>query len=190
MNFDRAATLAEFDDAIDTLERVLRECPEELWEAPAWRVERTDPWVWPASGVEPMPERTEETIQSLAAVWAIAYHCLWFLDFYCTTDMATHESPGYVRGGPEERFPAPDGAAPIPSPVYPRETLLKFLDHGRTKARDVIPGLTDADLAAPLPAGHPHYGKTFEQLLSVNLAHLHEHGGQLLAFIERSAPVA
>src|SRR5690242_9253908 len=33
----------EFDEAIDVLEAALRRCPEALWEASLWRVERTEP---------------------------------------------------------------------------------------------------------------------------------------------------
>lgn len=185
VSFDPAATVAQFDEAIDVLERALRECSHDLWEKPAWQVHKTDPWMWPAPGVEPIPERTERSIQSCAAVWAVAYHCLWFLDFYSTVDMYSYESPEYVRGGPEEQGMAADGAAPIPTPVYSREVLLRLLDHGRAKVKRVLPTLTDAELAAPLPVHHPHHGKTFEQLLGVNLAHVREHGGDLLAFIHR-----
>lgn len=186
MSFDRSGMVVEFDEAIDVLERALRECPDELWEAPAWRVLKTDPWVWPRPGVEPIEERTEESIQSFAAVWAVAYHCLWFLDFYSTVDISSFESPGYARGGPEEQSWPADGAAPLPAPVYPRDVLLRFLEHGRAKVRRVLPALTDEELAAELPAHHPHHGKTFQQLLGVNLAHVREHGGQLRAFAERA----
>lgn len=186
MGFDREAAVVAFEGAIDVLERALRECPDEDWQAPAWRVLRTDPWMWPAAGVEPIPERTEESIQSFAAIWSVAYHCLWFLDFYSTVDVSSFESPEYARGGPEEQAWPADGAAPIPTPVYGREVLLRFLEHGRAKVRRVLPALTEDELAAPLPAQHPHHGKTFEQLLDVNLAHVREHGGDLLAFVERT----
>ena len=33
----------EFDEAIDVLEAALRRCPEALWEASLWKVERTEP---------------------------------------------------------------------------------------------------------------------------------------------------
>jgi hypothetical protein len=142
--------------------------------------------MWPAPGIDPIPERTEESIQSFAAVWAVAYHSLWFLDFYATVDMASFESPEYVRGGPEEKAWPADGAAPLPTPVYPQDVLLQFLEHGRAKVRRMLPALTDAELAAALPEHHPHQGKTFEQLLGVNLAHVREHGRDLLAFVERA----
>ncbi|HXH22331.1 MAG TPA: DinB family protein [Dehalococcoidia bacterium] len=144
---DRSALTTEFEEAIGDLERALRECPDDLWEASAWRVKKTDAWVWPREGVTPVPERTEESIQSLSAVWVVAYHCLWFLDFYTSTGEG-FESPEYVRGGPEEQGMAADGAARLPAPVYPREVLLRYLDHGRRKVRHTIATISEEELRA------------------------------------------
>jgi hypothetical protein len=184
VSVDRPALTAQFEEAIEALERALRECPEELWEASVWRVNKTDAWAWPREGVTPIPERTEESIQSLSAFWAVAYHCLWFLDFYASTG-AGFESPEYVRGGPEEQGMAADGAAPLPAPVFPRDVLLRYVEHGRGKIRDTIAAVTDDELQVLCPSWHPHRGKTLEQLLAVNLRHVREHGGDLLAFVQR-----
>lgn len=182
MSFDRGAMVAQFDDAVGVLERAIRGCPEDLWEAPVWRVLKSDPHVWPAPGVQPIPERTEESIQSIAAFWAVAYHCLFFLDLDCNVNRGSYEIPEYARGGPEEHYPAPDGAAAIPgihSPVFPRDVLLRFLDHGRAKVRRVLLAVSDGELAGP--SGR---SKTFEQRLVESLAHVREHGAELLAFLE------
>jgi hypothetical protein len=186
MSVDRPTLTKQFEEAIDALERALHDCPQELWEASVWRVNKTDAWVWPREGVTPVPERTEESIQALSAFWAVAYHCLWFLDFYTNTG-AGFESPEYVRGGPEEQGMAADGAAPLAAPVFPREVLLRYLDYGRCKVRDTIAAVTDDELQALCPPWHPHRGKTLEQLLDVNLRHVREHGGDLLAFVQRHA---
>lgn len=50
--------------------------------------------------------------------------------------------------------------------------------------RRVLPSLTDDEIATTMPGGHPHQGKTFEQLIGVNLAHVREHGGDLLRFLD------
>jgi hypothetical protein len=184
MSFDRASMVAQFDVAIDALERAIRRCPDELWEAPVWRVVKTDPHVWPAAGVEPIAERTEASIQAIAAFWAVAYHTLYFLDLDATSDRSDLTPPDYARGGPEERYPAPDGAAAIPgihAPVFPRGVLLRFLDHGRAKVRRVVADISDAQLATP--SGR---NKTFEERLVESLAHVREHGSKLLAFVERA----
>jgi hypothetical protein len=65
--------------------------------------------------------------------------------------------------------------------------LLQYLDYGRARARRVISSLTDNDLAKTCGPKHPHAGKTLEQLLQINLAHLREHGGQIRGFLERAS---
>ncbi len=178
----QAPSVKEFDDAIDTLESALRACPDELWEASLWEVRRTDPWIWPRSG-DPEPGRTDETIQIFSSVWMIAYHCLFYLDFYVTTDMASFETPEYIRGGVEEDPINEFGTAKFPDAVYPRDLLLRYLDHGRARVRNILPSLTEEDLEERLPPHHPHGGKTLAQLLHVNLHHVREHGGQISTLV-------
>ena len=85
-----------------------------------------------------------------------------------------------ARGGPEELpFPAADGAAPLPGPAFSRDVLLRYLDHGRAQLRERI---ATVDVSSPVAARHPHGGKTMGELYQVNLDHIREHGGQLLAF--------
>ncbi len=135
---DRVDLCRRFDAAIDVLDAALRDCPDDRWEASMWHVPRTDPWVWPRPGTEPVPERTDASIQQFSAFWVTAYHCLWFLDFYVTADPAGFESPEYIRGGPEEmQWPA-DGAAPLADQGFPRAALLAYADHGRRQVRQRI----------------------------------------------------
>lgn len=184
MTTNRASLCDSFDEAIDVLTGALRACSAGLWEASLWPVPRTDPWVWPRPGMEPVPERTDESIQQFSAFWVIAYHCLWFLDFYVTTDPSGFQSPDYVRGGPEElEWPA-DGAAPLAEAAISREALLRYADHGRQRVRDRIEQASDAQLQAVCGPGHPRAGSTLAELFAINLAHVREHGQQLAQFVE------
>jgi hypothetical protein len=180
---DRQMLCEQFDRAIDDLEAALRNCPSELWEASIWHVPRTDAWVWPAAGTEPVPERTDDSIQHFSAFWVVGYHCLWFLDFYVTADPSGFESPEYVRGGPEEMPWPADGAAPLADRVFSKEALLAYADYGRHRVRARIESIPEEEFAARCAANHPHAGKTLRQLLDVNLAHVREHGGQMFAFV-------
>lgn len=182
--------LQEFEEAIDRLERGLRSCPDSLWEASLWEVKRTDAWMWPPEGREPEPGRTEEAIQIFSAVWLVAYHCLFYLDFYLTTGAGGFETPEYVRGGVEEDPINEHGAARFPDGPYPKEVLLMSLDYGRDRARKVILALTDKEAKAVCPDWHPHAGKTLSELLQVNLAHIREHGGQIFEFVQQKAGAA
>jgi DinB superfamily len=152
-----------------------------------WHVPRSDPWVWPPPGTEPVPERTDESIQKFSAFANVAYHCLWFLDFYVSNDPVGFSSPEYVRGGPEELVWPADDAAPVPGHPFPREDLIRYLDHGRRQLRGRLASVSQEELTTPLPAGHPHAGKTLRQLLDVNLNHVREHGKDLADFVERGS---
>lgn len=175
----------EFEAALADLEAAIRECPEDRWEASVWEVKKTDAWMWPPPGVQPMPERTLEAIQRQSHFWAVAYHCLWFLDQYSAADFDMPTPFVEARGGPEELpFPAPDGAAPLPGPAIGRDVLLRYLEHGRVQLRERI---DTVDMGAPVAQRHPHAGKTLAALYRVNLDHVREHGAQLLAFARASA---
>ena len=186
MPFDAATVTREFDDAIDVLETALRACPDDLWGASLWEVKRTDPWIWPANN-QPEPGRTDESIQVFSAIWTVAYHCLFYLDFYMTTETESFETPDYIRGGVEEDPINEFGTARFPDPVYPKELLLRYLDHGRERAHNVIASLTDEDVEKRCPPDHPWAGKTLAELLQVNLRHVREHGGQIRDFLAANA---
>ena len=174
----------DFDAAIDRIERALRACPDDRWEQSLWPVPRTDPWVWPSPGVEPVRERTDESIQRFSAFWCVAYHALWFLDYYGTPPGQPFDSPDYVKGGPEELGFAADGAVAVPGPSFDRDAMLRYADHGRRKIQATLASVTDTELAIPCPDEHPRAGETFAELLHVNLDHLVEHGSQMERFVD------
>jgi DinB superfamily len=192
MSASNPLLVREFDEAIDVLEAALRRCPEALWEASLWKVERTDPGIWPRDD-QPEPGRTDESIQVFSALWKVAYHCLFYLDWYVTTEMmampiapgGSFATPEFIRGGVEEDPFNENWTLKLPNHVYRRELLLEYLDYGRKRARQVISSLTDDDLAKTCGPDHPHAGKTLEQLLQINLAHLREHGGQIGRFLAK-----
>ncbi len=178
--WQRVGVIEAFDAAIADLEQALQICPEAAWEHSVWEVKQTDPWIWPAPGVEPIPERTLESIQRVSQFWAVAYHCIWFLDQYTLPDCEMPTKFVDARGGPEELpFPAADGAVPLPGPAISRDVLLRYLAFGRDQLHARI---GTVDMTAPVSTHHPHAGKTLAQLYEVNLDHLREHGAQLLAF--------
>ena len=173
--------LGDYESAIDRLEQALKDCPDDHWDSSLWVVKRTDPWVWPKRGEG--DGRTEEAIQVFSSFWLIAYHCLFFLDLYCWDETGTFATPTEFADGPEDQGIDEFGAARFPNVEYSREQLLRYVDYCRGRVRKTLANLTPAQRAIRLRPGHPHAGKTFEQLLGVNLAHVREHGDQLSAFI-------
>lgn len=173
--------LSEFESAIDRFARALKDCPDEYWNSSLWVVKRTDPWMWPKNGDG--DGRTEEMIQVFSSFWLIAYHCLFFLDLYCWDETGTFATPPEFANGPEDQGIDEFGAARFPNVTYSREQLLNYVEYCRRRVRETLANLTDTQRAIRLSPGHPHAGKTFEQLLGVNLAHVREHGAQLSKFI-------
>ena len=183
MGIDRDGMGERFEEAIDRLEAAVRDCPPHLWHESLWPVPRTDPWVWPQPGVEPVPERTDESIQRFSAFWCVAYHALFFLDLYATPIGRPFELPDDIKGGPEDLGFGADGAVAVPNETWPQEALVRYADHGRRKIRETLASVTDEDLARRCPNDHPRAGQTFGEVLQVNLAHVREHGGQLADFL-------
>jgi hypothetical protein len=173
-----AELAASFEQGIDLLEDAIRRCPDDRWQASLWRVERTDPWVWPTKAQD-AGTRTEEQIQVFSSFWMIAYHCLFFVDYYLWDGVGDWSTPPSFIGGPVDQGIGPDGAAVLPDLVYSREQLLDYVDYCRARARDVLGNLTVEQTRRICGPRHPRSGATFGQLLEVNLAHLREHGAQL-----------
>ena len=173
--------LNDFESAIDRFERALKDCTDDHWESSLWVVKRADPWIWPKG--DGGDGRTDETIQVFSAFWLIAYHCLFFLDLYCWDETGGFATPPEFANGPEDQGIDEFGAARLPNVKYSRQQLLRYVDYCRTRVRETLARLTDAQRAIKLRPGHPHAGKTFEQLIGVNLTHLREHCDQLTAFV-------
>ncbi len=173
--------MRQYEAALDSFQQALNDCPPELWEAHCWVVKRDDPWLWPRNAdgtLADSGERTEEMIQVFGAFWYVAYHCLFFLDFYLTQDAGSYAMPEPFGGG-EEHGVDEHGLAVLPYRIYTKDELLGYLRYGREKARSVIPALTEEEVKRIIPKGHPWAGVTFNQLLRVNLQHVKEHGTQL-----------
>lgn len=164
--------LDEYEAAIDRLDAVLRACPDDRLAAPCWKVKRSDAW---------MPrDKTDAELQEYSAFWATAAHAIFFLDFYLN-DPSCAFDPAFPHfdAGLDDKM-----QALLPNPPIGRDELLVALEHGREKARRVLPGHTDEQLAAPMPSWHPHAGETFGQLVRVNIDHLREHTAHLEAVVD------
>jgi len=184
----RTKLLGQYHAAIDVFERAVRRCPAELWHASVWPVLRSDPGVWPSEGNEPVPERTDESIQVFSAFWNVAAHTAFFLDFY----VSGPKLEGYVPPSPFERESqgdlfAADGAVTLPDWTYTKAEILGYIAYGRDKADRVISSMTVEDQRLKISAPHPWAGISWNELLRVNLNHIKEHGGQMAAFLEGAA---
>lgn len=156
-NIDNEMLWRQFGAAIDMLGDVLRECPDELWQARLWEDE---PDQWVASG--------------FSAFWYLGYHTLFWLDLYLT---------GAEEGfAPPEPFDLVEMQAGEDLPrTYSREELLTYLEHCRRTCQQIILGLSSEEASRLCRFG---WGEvTFAELQLYNLRHVQEHGAQLRMFL-------
>ena len=103
--------------------------------------------------------------------WYMAYHCLFYLDYYLTLD-------------PKQFLPTPpftlsefDPNGAMPDRVYSKEELLDYLEASRKKCRTLVISLTE-DIAGQRWADDYKNYSVFEMLL-YNMRHVQHHAAQL-----------
>jgi len=147
----RTSIWQQFGAAIDMLDNALRACPDQLWRDRLWN----------------NPSERPEYSQ----FWYIAYHALFWLDFYLS---------GSVEGfAPPAPFTLDelDPAGLLPERPYTRDELQAYLDHGRQKCQATIEALTDEK--ARQRCGFAWGEVSFAELLLYNMRHVQEHAAQL-----------
>lgn len=103
--------------------------------------------------------------------WYLAYHTLFFLDFYL--------APSADDFVPPEPFTLSelDPAGVFPDRVYTQAELLEYLRHGRNKLTLLLSTATDETLSAPRRFSSID-GTVFEVLI-YSLRHIQHHTAQL-----------
>ena len=147
----RTSIWQQFGAAIDMLDNALRACPDQLWRDRLWN----------------NPSERPEYSQ----FWYIAYHALFWLDFYLS---------GSVEGfAPPAPFTLDelDPAGLLPERPYTKDELQAYLDHSRQKCQATIEALTDEK--ARQRCGFAWGEVSFAELLLYNMRHVQEHAAQL-----------
>lgn len=103
--------------------------------------------------------------------WYLAFHTLWWHDHYLAGPEGTHVPP--------EPFTLDelDPAGVYPATAYPRELLLRYLEHGRGRYRARLGALTEAEAAGP--SGFARRDMSWLELSVYNLRHVQHHTAQL-----------
>ncbi|HLJ34026.1 MAG TPA: DinB family protein [Ktedonobacteraceae bacterium] len=161
----RTALWQQFGATIDMLENALEACPAALWKERLWR----------NSPDHPLPP---EFPPGFAEFWYIAYHTLFWLDFYLSGCREEDFSP------PAPFTRAEFDATGLPERPYTKEELHAYLATTRRKCHDTISALTDE--RAHQPVEYPWaQGQTvsFLELQFYNMRHVQEHAAQLSLFL-------
>lgn len=144
----------QFGAAIDMLDNALKACPDELWQEQLY---------------------DERTVQpEFAEFWYVAYHALFWLDFYLSDSIETFSPlPPFTLSEFE--------AGLLPERVYTKAELQSYLAHGRHKCRKTIDNLTDAFAPQRCRSDWPEM--SVAELLLDNMRHVQEHAAQLSLFL-------
>jgi DinB superfamily len=141
----------QFGAAIETLENAITACPDELWRARLWRELDVQP----------------EFVQ----FWYIAYHTIFWLDYYCSDS-----AEGFSVPPPFTTSEMEMGAAP-PERAYTKTELLSYLEAARAKCRAKIE--SQADVSELQRVRSNWRVKTVAELLLYTMRHVQEHAAQM-----------
>lgn len=144
----------QFGAAIDMFGNSMSACPDGLWQAQLYN----DLAVQPA----------------FTSFWYVAYHTLFWLDFYLSDSIETFTPP------PPFTLSEFD-AGRLPERVYTKVELQSYLAHGRQKCEETIYNLTDAFAPQRCRTDWPEM--SVAELLLYNMRHVQEHAGQLSLFL-------
>ncbi len=103
--------------------------------------------------------------------WYNTYHCLFFLDYYLTTDP--------VGFAPPLPFDLSEFEDRLPERVYTKEELLVYLEFCREKCRNLIFDLTEENIAKDWINESKTMVYPMVEILLYNMRHVQHHAAQL-----------
>ena len=152
----------KFAAAIQMLRSAVEACPDDLWD-----------------------ERAYGT-----PFWHLAYHTLFYTDFYLSDDANTfqardfHVEKAIFLPGDYQQF---GGVVTTPELAFTRVQLVEYADHCLRKSDETFKKLTD-NLALER-CGFPWYNLNVGEFLLNNLRHTQNHTGQLVMLLRRHANI-
>lgn len=151
----------QFGAAIDSFGGALRDCPDELWEAPLWP-DQPDQWV----------------ARGFSRFWYLCYHTLFWLDLYLTG-----AEEGFLPPAPFDLVEMEAGEV-LPR-TYTRAELLGYLETCRQKCQETVTAMSEEQAGRICRFA---WGElTFAELQLYNLRHVQEHAAQLGLFLGQQA---
>ena len=143
IDFWRSAIRQQFHASIDMLANAIEACPDSLWFG-----------------------------KGRGAFWYLAFHVLFFLDLYLSSEGESQFHPPPPFGLAEL-----DDEVVVPEPAYTKDVLLGYVEHCRKRLDVVMAGMTEAWLADPCP--FPYRAMSNGELLLYNMRHVQHHAAQL-----------
>ena len=147
----KQSLLGQYHASLYTLGRCVAQCPGELWFEPV----AADPF------------------------WYVAYHTLYFADYYLSTDDASFRPQEFHREDEELLGPPPWPSASPPGrdAAYTPEVIAGYAEHCRRKAAETLALETAESLAGP--SGFPRRNICRLEMHVYNVRHVQHHAAHL-----------
>lgn len=157
----KQSLLNQFEATLSTLRDCIEKCPDEHW----------------------------ETRVGNFPFWHVAYHALYYGDFYLTKDSESFEPRPFHHENYQyfDRTPEPPHTAPVVDRPYDRDVLLGYADFCRAKAGTIMATETAESLGGP--SGFSWYPVTRVEFWSINTRHVYHHAAQLSLFLRNNAGI-
>ena len=152
----------QFAATIQMMQLAIRACPDDLWD-----------------------DRKEGS-----PFWHLAYHALFYTDFYLSEDEKKfrpreyHEDKANFLPGDYQEY---GGIVTTPRKAFTRDQLLDYADHCLGKCQETFDKLSD-DRALER-CGFWWYKLNVGEFLLNNLRHTQHHAGQLILLLRRRADI-
>jgi len=179
------------EQALDLLAAAVRDCTDDLWEAPMWQVPDPDPdrKFLDSDGkpvTEPAQRRAlvQRWVQRRSTPWSIAWHALEGLDYDLNGEFGPWAPPPPFTGHPHWR-----DLTSLPA-AWSRSEMLGYIDYCRERVGNTLAGMTDEKAATPLPPAHRYRGQPHAWIITGAVAHTTEHASQIRQFISPTPVVA
>jgi len=152
----------QFAASIQMLRNAVEACPDEVWD-----------------------DRSDGT-----PVWHIAYHTLFFCDFYLSDEEKAFQAPHFhldhyhFLPGDYKEF---GGIVTTPDQCYTKERLLEYADHCDAKCRALFQEITEK--RAKQRCGFWWYELNVGEFLVNCLRHTQHHAAQIALILRRRADI-
>ena len=172
------------DEALEFLAAAVRDCPDELWRTPMWRVQ-----AWDIVGesrdvggrLVTDPAQREALVQRWSAPWSVAWHALEVLDYDLAGELDAWAPPPPFAGKPHwQTFTS------LPDP-WAQSEIGGYIDYCRQRVRDTLAGMTEEKAATLLPPAHRYEGRPYAWIVTSLVGHTTAHATQIRQFITNAS---
>jgi hypothetical protein len=155
----KRSLLHQYEAALSTLRLCLEQCPDDKWHG---RV-----------GNFPF--------------WHVAYHALYYGDFYLSPNADAFEPQEFHRENYQYFDRNPQNEPVVADVPYERDVLLGYAEHCRNKATTAMAAETEETLAGP--SGFSWYEVPRAEFWIINQRHVHHHAAQLSLYLRNAAGI-